>query len=206
MPTNLGYLNAPSSAPSGGGGGGLGGLLGKASPIMAGLGLASSIAGGISGLFAARDIKRLSKQVPQYARSQYPGQMIGRAQMELNANPFQAAQARGVQSRFANNIAASSRAVTDPSQMLSLIGAYSGAAADESLRNDMANYAQRGQRLGGLYNAQIMGYAEDRNVYDNTMTAFNSRANLLNAANQTRTNALMSVGSNMLAGSNLIGK
>lgn len=191
--------NEASAAASGSG---LGSLLGKANPLMAGLGIASSLAGGISGLFAARDIRRLSKQVPQYARSQYPGQMIGRAQMELNSNPFQAAQARGIQNRFANNISASQRAVTDPSQMLSLIGAYSGASADEALKNDMANYAQRGQRLGDLYNAQNMGYAEDRNVYDNTMTAFNSKANLMNAANQTRTNAFMNMGGNLLAASN----
>lgn len=191
--------NEASAAASGSG---LGSLLGKANPLMAGLGIASSLAGGISGLFAARDIRRLSKQVPQYARSQYPGQMIGRAQMELSSNPFQAAQARGIQNRFANNISASQRAVTDPSQMLSLIGAYSGASADEALKNDMANYAQRGQRLGDLYNAQNMGYAEDRNVYDNTMTAFNSKANLMNAANQTRTNAFMNMGGNLLAASN----
>lgn len=187
-----------SSAASGGG-------LGKlASPLMAGLGIASSIAGGISGLFAARDMKRLSKQVPQYARSQFPGQMLGTAQRELNFNPFQAAQARGIQGRMANRIGASQRAITDPSQMLSLIGSYSGAAADEAFAADMQNYGQRGQRLNDLYNAQMANYREDQNVYDNSMTAFNSKTNLINAANQTRTNALMSMGGNMLAGSRAI--
>lgn len=208
-PSTISY-QSPASGTDASGLSSIKGSLGKSSggigsmfnPLAKGLGLASTIAGGISGLLAARDIKRLSKQVPQYARSQYPGQMIARAQMELNSNPFQAAQARGVQNRFANNIAASQRAVTDPSQMLSLIGAYSGASADEALKNDMANYAQRGQRLGDLYNAQNMGYAEDRNVYDNTMTAFNSKANLMNAANQTRTNAFMNMGGNLLAASN----
>ena len=195
---NLSYLGGSSAS---GGGGGLAGLLGKASPIMAGLGVASSIAGGISGLFAARDMKRMSKQVPQYSRSQFPGQMLGQAQRELNFNPFQAAQARGIQGRMTNRIGAAQKAVTDPSQMLNLIGAYSGAAADEALNADMANYAQRGQRLNDVYNAQMANYREDQNVYDNSMTAFNSKANLLNAANQTRTNALSSIGGSMLGGS-----
>ena len=195
---NLSYLGGSSAS---GGGGGLAGLLGKASPIMAGLGVASSIAGGISGLFAARDMKRMSKQVPQYSRSQFPGQMLGQAQRELNFNPFQATQDRAIQGRMTNRIGAASKAVTDPSQMLNLIGAYSGAAADESLNAQMANYAQRGQRLNDVYNAQMANYREDQNVYDNSMTAFNSRVNLTNAANQTKANAFGSLGSGLLGGS-----
>lgn len=181
-----------------------GGFLKALNPISAGLGIASTIAGGISGLVAARQMRKMADKVPQYQRSQFPGQMLSRAQNELNFNPFQAAQARGNQSRMANRLAASQRAVTDPSQMLSLIGAYSGAAADEALQQDMANYAQRGQRLNDLYSAQMANYREDQNVYDNSMTAFNSRANILNAANQSRTNAFMNIGGNMLAGSRAI--
>lgn len=189
------------AAAGSGAGGGLAGLLKGINPIMQGLGIASTIAGGVSGLLAARDMKRLSKQVPDYQRSKFPGQMLGQAQMELNSNPFQAAQNRAIQGRMANRIAATRRAVTDPSQMLSLISAYSGAAADESFNADMANFAQRGQRLNDLYNAQMANYREDQNVYDNTMTAFNSRANIMNAANQSRTNAFMNMGGNLLAGS-----
>lgn len=190
-----------AAAGSAGGGSGLAGLLKGMNPVMQGLGMAATIGGGISGLFAARDMKRLSKQVPQYQRSKFPGQMLAQAQMELNTNPFQAAQNRAIQGRMANRVAASQRAVTDPSQMLSLISAYSGAAADESFNADMANFAQRGQRLNDIYNAQMANYREDQNVYDNSMTAFNSKANILNAANQSRTNALMSMGGNLLAGS-----
>lgn len=175
-------------------------LMGNASPIMAGLGIASSLAGAISGFSAARQMKKLSNQVPQYARSQFPGQMLGQAQMELNANPFQAAQARAMQGRMTNRIGAAQRAVTDPSQMLNLISAYGGAAADESLNADMANYAQRGQRLGELYNAQMANYREDQNVYDNSMTAFNSKANLINSANQTKIGAFQDMGSTLLGG------
>lgn len=189
------------AAAGSGAGGGLAGLLKGINPIMQGLGIASTIAGGVSGLLAARDMKRLSKQVPDYQRSKFPGQMLSQAQMELNSNPFQAAQNRAIQGRMANRIAATRRAVTDPSQMLSLISAYSGAAADESFNADMANFAQRGQRLNDLYNAQMANYREDQNVYDNTMTAFNSRANIMNAANQSRTNAFMNMGGNLLAGS-----
>lgn len=197
---DLGYLGGGAAAS--GGGGGLAGLLGKASPLMMATGLVSSIAGGVSGLLAARQMRKLSKQVPQYSRSQFPGQMLGQAQQELNANPFQAAQARANQGRMANRIGASMKAVTDPSQMLNLIGAYSGAAADEALNQDMANYAQRGQRLNDLYNAQMANYREDQNVYDNSMTAFNSKANLLNAANQTRSAAFQNIGGTLLSGGN----
>lgn len=191
---------AQGGGAASGGGAGIAGLLGKASPLMAGIGIASSLAGAISGLAAAKQMRKFSKQVPQYARSQFPGQMLGQAQMELNANPFQAAQARAMQGRMTNRIGAAQRAVTDPSQMLNLISAYGGAAADESLNADMANYAQRGQRLGELYNAQMANYREDQNVYDNTMTAFNSKVNLTNAANQTRTSAFQNFGSTLLGG------
>lgn len=193
---------ATSAATSGGGG--LAGLLGKANPFIMGAGVLSSLAGAISGFSAAKQLKKLSNQVPQYARSQFPGQMLGQAQRELNFNPFQAAQTRGIQGRMANRIGASMKAVTDPSQMLNLIGAYSGAAADESLNADMANYAQRGQRLNDLYNAQMANYREDQNVYDNSMTAFNSKTNLVNAANQTRTNAFRSLGADLLGASQVI--
>lgn len=195
--------NAASNAASSAGGG-LSKLMGSASPIMAGLGMLSSIAGGISGLAAAKQMRKMVKDIPQYSRSQFPGQMLGQAQRELNFNPFQAAQARSNQARMSNRIGAAERAVTDSSQLLNLIGAYSGAAADEALNQDMANYAQRGQRLNDIYNAQMANYKEDQNVYDNSMTAFNSKANILNAANQTRTNALMSMGGNMLAGSSMM--
>jgi hypothetical protein len=193
-------VGAPAAAPTSGGGGGIAGLLGKASPAMMGLGVVSSLAGAISGFAAAKQMRKLSKQVPQYSRSQFPQQMLGQAQQELNANPFQAAQARAVQGRMGNRIGAAQKAVTDPSQMLNLIGAYGGAAADEALNQDMANYAQRGQRLNDVYNAQMANYREDQNVYDNTMTAFNSKVNLTNAANQTRTGAFQNMGSTLMAG------
>lgn len=199
-----GVLGSAGSAAASGGGGGIGGLLGKANPIMMGLGIASSLAGAISGFSAAKQMKKMANQIPQYSRSQFTGQMLGQAQQELNANPFQAAQARAVQGRMANRIGASQKAVTDSSQMLNLIGAYSGAAADEALNQDMANYAQRGQRLNDLYNAQMANYREDQNVYDNSMTAFNSRANLINAANQTRTNALQNMAGGFLGASKAI--
>lgn len=197
-------VGAPAAAPTSGGGGGIAGLLGKANPFVMGAGVLSSLAGAISGFSAAKQMRKMSKQIPQYSRSQFPGQMLGQAQMELNANPFQAAQARANQGRMANRIGASMKAVTDPSQMLNLIGAYGGAAADEALNQDMANYAQRGQRLNDVYNAQMANYREDQNVYDNTMTAFNSKVNLTNAANQTRTNAFRSLGADLLGASKAI--
>lgn len=200
-PLNMGSQPAASASK---GISDIAGTAAKANPIMMGIGLAGAVAGGISGLLAGRDLKRLSKQVPQYGRSQFPGQMLGRAQQELNSNPFLSAQNRSIQGRQSNSMAAASRAISDPSQMLSMISAYNAQAGQDAYNNDLANYQQRGQRLNDLYNAQMTNYREDQNVYDNSMTAFNSKTNLVNAANQTRTNAINGMAGAFLAGSKAI--
>lgn len=182
-------------------GDGMSKIMGAASPISMGLGLLSSGLGVISALKGAKEMRNLSKTIPQYARSQYANQMLATAQRELNANPFQAAQNRNILGNQANMMGTAQRAVTNPSQLLSMVGAYSGMANDMAYKNSMMDDQRRQQNMQNLYNAQAQNMGEDRNIYDNQMTAFNSKANLLNAANQTTTGAFQNMAGTFMAGS-----
>lgn len=170
---------------------------------LAGAGLITNIIGGISAGKTAKKLDKLAGQVPVRERSKFPEQMIGQAQMELNANPFASVQNRQIAANQANMMAGAQRNVVDPSQMLSLISAYGAQANQDAYENSKMNQQMRLQKLQDLYNAQRVGQQEDQAMYDATQTAFNSKANLMGAAGQTRASAWQNVGNSLLAGANL---
>lgn len=149
---------------------------------------------------AAKKMDRLADTVPQAQRSQYPGLMIAQAQNELNANnPFLASENRAIQGMQANSTAQASKIVTDPTMLLSMVNGYTANAKDMALKNNMANYQARSQKVQDLYNAQRAGQQQDQMDYDNSMTAFNSKANIQNAASQTRVSAWMNAGDSLMS-------
>lgn len=170
---------------------------------LAGAGLITNIIGGISAGKTAKKLDKLAGQVPVRERSKFPEQMIGQAQMELNANPFASVQNRQIAANQANMMAGAQRNVVDPSQMLSLISAYGAQANQDAYKNSEMNQQMRLQKLQDLYNAQRVGQQEDQAMYEATQTAFNSKANLMGAAGQTRASAWQNVGNSLLAGANL---
>lgn len=170
---------------------------------LAGAGLISNIIGGISGGKTAKKFDQLAGQVPVRERSKLPAQMMAQAQNELNANPFASIQNRQIAANQANMVAAAQRNVVDPSQMLSLVSAYGAQANQDAFESNKMNQQMRLQKLQDLYNAQRMGQQEDQAMYEAAQTAFNSRANLIGAAGQTRTGAWQNVGNNLLSAANL---
>jgi hypothetical protein len=170
---------------------------------LAGAGLITNIIGGISAGKTAKKFDKLSGQVPVRERSKAPDQMLGQAQMELNANPFASVQNRQIAANQANMMAGAQRNVVDPSQMLSLISAYGAQANQDAYKNNVMNQQMRLQKLQDLYNAQRAGQQEDQAMYEGAQTAFNSRANLMGAAGQTRASAWQNVGNSLLSGANL---
>ncbi len=170
---------------------------------LAGAGLVSNIIGGINAGKTAKKFDQLAGQVPVRERSKLPAQMLAQAQMELNANPFASIQNRQIAANQANMMAGAERNVVDPSQMLSLVSAYGAQASQDAFRNNEMNQQMRMQKLQDLYNAQRMGQQEDQAMYEGAQTAFNSKANLIGAAGQTRTSAWQNAGNSLLSAANL---
>jgi hypothetical protein len=182
------------------------GLTGAAGLIggIAATGLAAgTVANGIGAIKAgqaADKMESLAGQVPTATKSQYPQMAIDQATNELNSqNPFLAYQQRAIAGSQANSTATAQRNALDPSILLKMTQAYNGMSNDATSKNLMNNYGLRSGKIQDLYHAYGMGQQQDQLNYDNSMTAFNSMANLQNAAGQTRVNAWQNVGNGLLA-------
>ncbi len=163
-------------------------------------GLAVSTVGAVKAGKAAKDMRKMAENVPTAEKSKYPGLMLATAQNELNANnPFLAAKMRSTQGIQANTNAAAAKAVTDPAMLLSLVNSYNKSAEEMTYQNMLSDEQAREQKVQNLFNAQRAGQQQDQMDYDNQMTAFNSKANIKNAATQTEVGAWQSVGSSLTA-------
>lgn len=149
---------------------------------------------------AAKKMESLAGQVPQSQKSNYAGKMIGTAQNDLNAqNPFLAFQNRSIQNSQANSMANAQRNSLDPSMLLKMTEAYQSNSMAAQAQNQLSNLQMRGQKIDNMYRAYNAGMQQDQMYYDNDMTAFNSKANLQNAAAQTRINAWQNVGNGLMS-------
>lgn len=166
---------------------------------VAALGVGANVIGAVKAGKAAKDMRLMADQTPEAVKSKYPGLMLATATNELNANnPFLASENRAIQGVQASQTAAASKAVTDPTMLLSMVNAYSKNAQDATFKNSLANYQMRQQKVSDVYNAQRAGQQQDQMNYDNQMTRFNSQANLRNAAAQTTTAAWQNVGNSLI--------
>lgn len=171
--------------------------------VAVGVAGAGLIVGGIAAVQAnkeAHKMDELAKTVPQAQQSQYPGLMIDQAKAELNAqNPFLAYQNRAIQGTQADSQAMAAKASLDPTMLLAMTQKYNDATNSASMKNMMANYGLRDNKLQNLYRGYQMGQQQDQMNYDNSMTGFNSKANLMNAAGQTRVSATQNMSNGLLA-------
>lgn len=164
--------------------------------IMAGLGLASSIAGAITGNNEAKKMEELAKQGSD---NKYPALMVAQSQMELNSNPLKSAQNRAIQTNIANQYNIAKKETTDPATLLGLANAYSAQGQDAMFKDDQLNYQMRIQKLQDYYNS-LNAASEAK------QTEFNSKANLMNAAGQTRVSAFQNIGNSLIgAGTAVMG-
>lgn len=163
-------------------------------------GLAVSTVGAVKAGKAAKDMRKMADNMPVAEKSKYPGLMLATAQNELNANnPFLAAKMRAAQGVQANTNAAAMKSVTDPAMLLSLVNSYNKSAEEMTYQNMLSDEQRREQKVQNLFNAQRAGQQQDQMDYDNQMTAFNSKANIRNAAAQTEVGAWQNVGSSITA-------
>lgn len=171
--------------------------------VAVGIAGAGLIVGGIGAIQAGKEAKKmdeLAKTVPQAQKSQYPGLMISQATNELNAqNPFLSYENRAIQGTQANSQAMAAKASLDPTMLLAMTQKYNDATNNATMKNMAANYGLRENKLQDLYRGYQMGQQNDQMEYDNSMTAFNSKANLQNAAGQTRVAAIQNVSNGLLS-------
>jgi len=176
---------------------------------MAAAGVISKGIGAIKASKAAKQYESLANQLPEVKKSAYVDQMIGTAQSALNANPLQAAAQRMRQGNMANAMFAARSG--DRASAGAVASALAGQAAGEDLKASMADEQMREARRQSYYNTLNVGMEDEQNVFANKMTQIQSKASLLGAAAQTRSDAWNSVGqsligaSSALMGSGLIG-
>lgn len=149
--------------------------------VLAGIGTAAKIVGAAKAGRAAKDFRRLEKEIPGAQT-----EMIGATQSRINANPLAAAAQRRQQTAAANTMY-QARQVADQSQMLGLLGGMTGQQERGMLEAQMGDEALRDQRMNQYLNALST-------VFDQRMANVQSRANLLGAAAQTAGNAWKSAG------------
>lgn len=167
--------------------------------------IASSVFGAVKGIQSLSQAKKIKPQEYAYGderllgnESKYAKQMLGQAQMQLNArNPFAAAQQRGILGSQANAMAGAQRAVTDPSQALAMTAALQ-AGTDQSLFGQAAQEQQAyQQRLGNLTNAQGVMIQEGDKVYQDKMQKFLRDQARKDALQQAGTQSIINAGSSL---------
>lgn len=169
-------------------------------------GLASKGVAAAKGMKGAKYLDALKKEVPQAQNSQYLPLLIGSTQQAMNANPLAAASQRRNQTMMANSIFNARQSTSDPSVQLAMMAGMSGKAADNDMNAQFADEQLKDARRGAYYNALQAGMADESRMFDQKMASINSRANINNAASQTRVNAWNGIGQGFFnVGSMLMG-
>jgi hypothetical protein len=166
---------------------------------MAGAGVITKAIGAIKAGKSAKQYEALANQLPEVKKSAYVDQMIGTAQNALNANPLQAATQRMQQGNMANAMFAARSG--DRASAGAVAAALSGQASDAALKSSIAEDQMREARRQSYYNTLNVGMEDEQNVFANKMSQIQSKASLLGAAAQTRSDAWNSVGQSLIGAS-----
>jgi hypothetical protein len=167
--------------------------------------IASSVFGAVKGIQSLSQAKKIKPEYYAYGdkrlvgnESPYAKQMLGQAQMQLNArNPFAAAQQRGILGSQANAMAGAQRAVTDPSQALAMTAALQ-ANTDQALFGQAGQEQQAyQQRMGNLMGAQQVMISEGDKLYQDRMRKFMMDQERKDALQQAGSQTLMNAGSSL---------
>lgn len=167
--------------------------------------IASSVFGAAKGIQSLSQAKKIKPEYIGYGDKRLQGnespfakQMLGQAQMQLNArNPFAAAQQRGILGSQANAMAGAQRSVTDPSQALAMTAALQ-AGTDQALFGQAAQEQQAfQQRLGNLASAQQVMIQEGDKVYQDRLRKFMMDQERKDALQQAGTQSIINAGSSL---------
>lgn len=160
---------------------------------MAAVGLGSKAVGAGKAMKAAKTFDKLQNEVPEAQKSQYVPQMIGTAQMALNANPLLAATQRRNQGAISNSLY-QARQIGDPNILFNMVGGLAARSADSALQADMADQQMRDARRAQYINTLQAGMQDEQNFFDQRMANIQSRGSLASAAAKTRGEAWNSLG------------
>lgn len=178
-------------------------------PFLIGAGLVtsglSSLFGAGKGIQALNQSKKINPKRYSYeeavsmgGESPYAKQMLGMAQMQLNArNPNAEAQRRAILGSQANAMGSVSRAVTDPSQALAMTAALQGNTDQAIFNQGLQDQQLFQQRLGNLFGAQQTMIREGDKLYEDKLNKFMMDQQRKDALQQAGSQSLLNAGSNL---------
>lgn len=177
-------------------------------PLLAAIGLGSSIAGGLKGVFSGikqnKEANKINPVWKDYTGSQAAKDMLGMTSTRANSrNPYSEANRRAALGAQANSIGAIKRTALDPSQALALAASSQG-QLDQTLFNmGQQDLAYDQQNMANLMNAQNTMIGEDRYKNQTMMEKYAmdmSQKNALKAAGtQSIVGGLQNIGSGLIS-------
>jgi hypothetical protein len=176
-------------------------------PLLAAIGLGSSIAGGLKGIFSGiqqnKEANKINPVWKDYTGSQAAKDMLGMASTRANSrNPYSEANRRAALGAQANSLSAIKRTSLDPSQALALASASQG-QLDQTLFNmGQQDIAYDQQNMANLMNAQNTMVGEDRyaneQMKDKYAMDLSQKNALKTAATQSIVGGLQNIGSGLI--------
>jgi len=177
-------------------------------PLLAAIGVASSVAGGLKGIFAgAKQNKEANKINPvwkDYTGSQAAKDMLGMASTRANSrNPYAEANRRAALGAQANSLSAIKRTSLDPSQALALASASQGQLDQTLFNQGQQDLAYEQQNIANLMNAQNTMVGEDRYMNEQMKEKYamdlSQKNALKTAATQSIVGGLQNIGAGLIS-------
>lgn len=184
-------------------------------PLLAAIGVGSSIAGGLKGVFSGiqqnKEAKKINPVWKDYTGSQAAKDMLGMASTRANSrNPYSEANRRAALGAQANSMAAIKRTSLDPSQALALASASQGQLDQTLFNQGQQDLAYEQQNMANLMNAQNTMIGEDRFMNEQMKEKYAmdlSQKNALKAAaTQSIVGGLQNIGSSLIGAAGVAGK
>lgn len=177
-------------------------------PLLAAIGLGSSIAGGLKGIFSGiqqnKEAKKINPVWKDYTGSQAAKDMLGMASTRANSrNPYAEANRRAALGAQANSMAAIKRTSLDPSQALALASASQGQLDQTLFNQGQQDLAYEQQNMANLMNAQNTMIGEDRFMNEQMKEKYamdlSQKNALKTAATQSIVGGLQNIGSGLIS-------
>lgn len=176
-------------------------------PLLAKIGVASSVAGGLKGVLSGvkqnKEANAIKPMWKDYTGSQAAKDMLGMASTRVNSrNPYAEANRRAALGAQANSLSAIKRTSLDPSQALALASASQGQLDQTLFNQGQQDIAYDQQNIANLMNAQNTMIGDDRYMNEQMKEKYAmdlSQKNALKAAaTQSIVGGLQNIGSSLI--------
>lgn len=177
-------------------------------PLLAAVGVASSLAGGVKGILSGiqqnKEAKKINPVWKDYTGSQAAKDMLGMASTRANSrNPYAEANRRAALGAQANSLSAIKRTSLDPSQALALASASQGQLDQTLFNQGQQDLAYEQQNMANLMNAQNTMIGEDRFMNEQMKEKYamdlSQKNALKTAATQSIVGGLQNIGSGLIS-------